>query len=172
MARAVISTIGRDRPGIVNELSKTISRLNLNIEDSRMAVLGGEFAVLMSVSGDAAALEELDHQLAEFARAADFAYLYRPTEARTPAPSLPFYVRVVAMDHPGIVHGIAGFFSSHNVNIRDLKTESEHAAHTGTPIFNLTMTVEVPAGTRIGQLRAAFETYCDDQDLDGSLASA
>lgn len=172
MARAVISTIGRDRPGIVNDLSETISRLGLNIEDSRMAVLGGEFAVLMSVSGDAAALAELDRRLAEFAHAADFAYLYRPTEARTPAPNLPLEVRVVAMDHPGIVHGIAGFFSSRNINIRDLETESEHAAHTGTPIFNLTMTVEVPARTRIGQLRAEFETYCDEQGLDGTLASA
>jgi glycine cleavage system transcriptional repressor len=171
MPRAVISTIGRDRPGIVNELSEAVSKLGLNIEDSRMAVLGGEFAVLMSVSGSAEALTELDQQLAARARAADFAYLYRPTEARTPAPNLPFAVRVVAMDHPGIVHGIAGFFSGRNINIRDLETESEHAAHTGTPIFNLSMTVEVPAGTRIGQLRAEFEAYCDDQGLDGTLAA-
>jgi len=171
MPRAVISTIGRDRPGIVNELSEAVARLGLNIEDSRMAVLGGEFAVLMAVSGEAAALAELDLHLGERARADDFAYLYRPTESRTPAPSLPYAVRVVAMDHPGIVHGIARFFSSRNVNIRDLETEAEHAAHTGTPIFNLTMTVEVPAGTRIGQLRGEFEAYCDEQDLDGTLAS-
>jgi glycine cleavage system transcriptional repressor len=171
MARAVISTIGRDRPGIVNDLTQTVSSLHLNIEDSRMAVLGGEFAVLMSVSGAENDLQELDRRLSDFARAADFAYLFRPTEGRTPAPSLPFAVRVVAMDHPGIVHGIASFFSSRNINIRDLETEAEHAAHTGTPIFNLSMTVEVPPGTRIGQLRAEFEAYCDDHDLDGALAS-
>ncbi len=172
MARAVISTIGRDRPGIVNELAEAVARLDLNIEDSRMAVLGGEFAVLMSVSGNPSALAELDRHFAERARADDFAYLYRPTEDRAPTPSLPFRVRVVAMDHPGIVHGIAQFFSSRNVNIRDLETESEHAAHTGTPIFNLTMTVELPAGIRIGQLRSEFEAYCDEQDLDGTLTSA
>lgn len=171
MAKAVISTIGRDRPGIVNDLSEAVSRLNLSIEDSRMAVLGGEFAVLMSVSGDAAALGQLDRQLAELARAADFAYLFRPTEARSAAPSLPCQVRVVAMDHPGIVHGVAKFFSSRGINIRDLETETQHAAHTGTPIFNLSLTVEVPAGIRIGQLRAEFENYCDDEGLDGTLAS-
>jgi glycine cleavage system transcriptional repressor len=137
-----------------------------------MAVLGGEFAVLMAVSGTADALAELDRQLGARAREDDFAYLYRPTDARTPAPNLPFAVKVVAMDHPGIVHGIAGFFSSRNINIRDLETEAEHAAHTGTPIFNLSMTVEVPAGTRIGQLRAEFETYCDEHGLDGTLGAA
>ncbi|MCZ6710963.1 MAG: glycine cleavage system protein R, partial [Gammaproteobacteria bacterium] len=50
MARAVISAIGRDRPGIVNELSQAVLDLDLSIEDSRMTVLGGEFAVLMSVT--------------------------------------------------------------------------------------------------------------------------
>ncbi len=45
-ARAVISTIGRDRPGIVNELSETVFGLGVSIEDSRMTVLGGEFAVV------------------------------------------------------------------------------------------------------------------------------
>jgi len=172
MPRAVISTIGQDRPGLVNELSEAVSKLGLNIEDSRMAVLGGEFAVLMSVSGEADALAELDRQLAARAQETDFAYLYRPTEGRSPAPNLPFAVTVVAMDHPGIVHGIAGFFSSRNINIRDLETETQHAAHTGTPIFNLSLTVEVPAGTRIGQLRAEFEAFCDEQGLDGTLASA
>ena len=171
MARAVISTIGRDRPGIVNELTEAISALGLNIEDSRMAVLGGEFAVLMSISGTAEALATLDQRLATRARDTDFAYLFRPTDNREPTPNLPLRVDVAAMDHPGIVHGIANFFSSRGINIRDLETEAEHAAHTGTPIFNLTMTIEIPAGTRIGQLRADFEAYCDDHGLDGSMQS-
>jgi glycine cleavage system transcriptional repressor len=169
MPKAVISTIGRDRPGIVNELSELIARLGLNIEDSRMAVLGGEFAVLMSVAGEQKALAELDRSLDVMARAADFAYLFRPTGSRVAASSLPYRVRLVAMDHPGIVHGVAGFFSARNINIRDLETETVHAPHTGTPIFNLDMTIEIPTGTRIRQLRGEFETYCDTHDLDGAL---
>jgi len=77
---------------------------------------------------------------------------------------------VVAMDHPGIVHGVARFFSTRNINIRDLETVAENAAHTGTPIFNLSMTVEVPAGVRIGQLRSDFEAFCDEEGLDGAIS--
>ena len=170
MARAVISTIGRDRPGIVNELSEAVFGLGLSIEDSRMTVLGGEFAVLMSVVGDPDTLNTLDRALAERARAADFAYLFRPTEERSTAHTLPYLVRVVAMDHPGIVHGIAGFFSARNINIRELETETERAPHTGTPIFNLTLTVEVPPGTKVAQLRNEFEAFCEERDLDGTLS--
>lgn len=169
MARAVISTIGRDRPGIVNEVSETVFSLGLSIEDSRMTVLGGEFAVLVSVVGDESQLGELDDRLKEMGRQADFAYLFRRTAERTPGHNMPYRVRVVAMDHPGIVHGIAGFFSARNINIRELETETEHAPHTGTPIFNLTMTVEVPHGTKVAQLRNEFEAFCEERDLDGTL---
>jgi glycine cleavage system transcriptional repressor len=169
MSTAVISTIGRDRPGIVNEITRSIFDLGLSIEDSRMTVLGGEFAVLMSVVGDDGALAELDAKLTELARAADFAYLFRQTGQRSPGHALPYQVRVVAMDHPGIVHRIAGFFSARDINIRELETETERAAHTGTPIFNLIMVVEVPHGTRVAQLKNDFAAFCEERDLDGSL---
>jgi len=169
MPTAVISTIGRDRPGIVNELSEIVYGLGLSIDDSRMTVLGGEFAVLMSVVGEEDTLSELDARLAELTKAADVAYLFRRTADRPSAQVLPYQVRVVTMDHPGIVHGIASFFSARNLNIRELETETERAAHTGTPIFNLNMTVEVPQGTKVAQLRKEFEAFCEERDLDGTL---
>ena len=169
MTRAVISTIGQDRPGIVNALTEIVHELGLNIEDSRMTVLGGEFAVLMSVTGDETGLTALENRLLAFSESADMACLFRRTADRTPGQSLPYRVRVIAMDHPGIVRGVAGFFSSRQVNIRELETEAERAAHTGTQIFNLSMTVEVPVGLKIARLRDEFEDFCDARDLDGEL---
>ncbi len=170
MSRAVISTIGRDRPGLVHELTESVFSLGLSIEDSRMTVLGGEFAVLMSVAGDEKALQDLNDRLSEMARASDFAFLFRPTLDRTVGRTLPYQVRVVAMDHPGIVHGIASFFSARNINIRELETDMEHAPHTGTPIFNLTMIVEIPHGSKVAHLRAEFEAFCEERNLDGTLS--
>ncbi len=43
----IISAIGRDRPGIVDRLSGAIFRNGCNLEDSRMAILGGEFALAL-----------------------------------------------------------------------------------------------------------------------------
>ena len=169
MARAVISAIGRDRPGIVNELSQAVLDMTLNIEDSRMTVLGGEFAVLMSVTGDDMSLEKLEVELEALCKASGLAYLFHNTDARVTAHALPYTVQVIAMDHPGIVARVAGFFSAREINIRDLNTVTERAAHTGTPIFNLTMIVEVPAGVKINELRGEFEEFCGEQDLDGSM---
>ncbi|MCK5262904.1 MAG: glycine cleavage system protein R, partial [Gammaproteobacteria bacterium] len=49
--KLVITALGADRPGIVDELSNTLLTHQLNIEDSRMSVLGGEFAILLLVTG-------------------------------------------------------------------------------------------------------------------------
>ena len=42
-SKAVIATLAEDRPGLVSELSAVVHGLGLNLEDSRITVLGGEF---------------------------------------------------------------------------------------------------------------------------------
>ena len=46
-----MSAIGRDRPGIVADLAELIYECDCNLEDSRMTILGSEFAVLLLLSG-------------------------------------------------------------------------------------------------------------------------
>src|SRR4029077_17440209 len=46
-----LSAIGRDRPGIVADLAELIYECDCNLEDSRMTILGSEFAVLLLLSG-------------------------------------------------------------------------------------------------------------------------
>ena len=64
---AVITSIGTDRPGIVEELSGWILDNGGNIEESRMERLGSEFAALMLVSGPAGLSERLRAGCGDFA---------------------------------------------------------------------------------------------------------
>lgn len=169
--RAVVATLAEDRPGLVSELSELVHRLDLNIEDSRMTVLGGEFAVLMSVAGEETALAELEARLAAQAERGGFVYLFRRTRERPEAARQRFEVRIESMDHPGIVHGVASFFSERGVNIRELSTETAPAAHTGAPVFSLTMEIEVPADLAVDALEEAFAGYCGAEALDGELSA-
>ena len=45
----VLTAVGPDRPGLVNALASLIRDAGANIEDSRMAILGGEFAVILLI---------------------------------------------------------------------------------------------------------------------------
>ena len=74
MAHFALSAIGRDRPGIVAGVSGALLRHGANIEDSRMAILGGHFTMMLIVStpdeGDVEALRrDLDEAQAGSASA-------------------------------------------------------------------------------------------------------
>ena len=48
----VISVLGTDKPGIINQLASVVLDNECNILDTRMTVLGEEFALIMMISGN------------------------------------------------------------------------------------------------------------------------
>lgn len=166
----VISAIGEDRPGIVEGLSRTILESGSNIEDSRMSALGGTFAVVMLVSGNWNTLSKLDSTLAALGREQALDIITKRTGPRQPqARTLPYSVEVVALDQPGIVHQLAGFFSARGINIQEMTTDAYSAAHTATPMFTAQMVIGIPAEEHIASLREDFLDFCDELNLDGVI---
>jgi len=166
----VISALGEDRPGIVNALSKVVLDHGCNVEDSRMTVLGGEFAAILLVEGKWNTLAKVENALPEVERQMGLTIMSKRTgERTTTANLLPYAVDVISMDHPGIVNSLAGFFADRNINIEDMSTSTYAAAHTGTPMFAVHMTVGIPADMHIAALREEFMDYCDGLNLDAVL---
>ena len=167
----VITAVGEDRPGIVDELSHILFDADLNIEDSRMSILGGEFAIILLVSGKAAALAQIQNEQDKLANALNLQLLIKPTQAKHPhKDKVPYNIKVVGMDHPGIVQHLARFLSQHNINIEDLQTESYPAPHTGTTMFAVSMSVDIPGELSTGKLRDEFIELCDEQNLDAHFS--
>ena len=166
----VISALGKDRPGIVNQLSKAIYELDCNISDSRMTVLGGEFAILLMIEGPWNRLAMLEDQVPELQEKLDLTITTKRTQERAGnANLLPYGVDVVSLDHPGIVYSLASFFSDKNINIEDMTTGSYAAAHTGTPMFSVRMSIGIPADIHIAALRDEFMDFCDSMNIDAVL---
>jgi glycine cleavage system transcriptional repressor len=166
----VISALGNNRPGLVHQLSKAVKDCGCNILDSRMAVLGGEFAVILLLSGTWDAIAKIESMIPRLEDSLDLTLISRRTEVREKVANLmPYAVEVVASDRPGIVHDIAQFFSSRDINIEELFTGSYAAAHTGTPMFSLHVTISVPTNTSIAALRGEFMDLCDQLNLDAVM---
>jgi glycine cleavage system transcriptional repressor len=165
----VISSIGTDQPGIVNELAKACSANQCNIVDSRMTVLGGEFAVIMMISGNWDAIGRLESSLPAISKKLDLTTTIKHTKRRDPCNSMVYSVNVVALDNPGIVHEIANYFSQQQINIDDLHTGTYSAPHTGTQMFSLSMSIRLSADTHIATLREEFMDFCDDLNLDAII---
>ncbi len=166
----VISALGQDRPGIVQALSEAVADCGCNVTDSRMTVLGGEFAVIMLLSGTWDAVAKLENLLPRLEKKLALTLTTKRTELRPPRQNMISYmVEVVSMDHPGIVHDIARFMAERQINIEDLYTTSYAAPHTGAPMFSMNMTVSVPADLSIATLRGEFMDVCDALNLDAVM---
>lgn len=166
----VLSAIGTDRTGVVQDISKAIMGCGGNIEESRMTTLGSEFAVLMLVSGKWHTLERLEKELDKLCEGNDLTFAIRETgERKVSDDRMPYAVDVVCLDQQGIVFGLANFFASRNIEIADVLTRRYSAAHTGAPMFSVQMAVNVPSETNLALLRDDFADTCDRMNLDGIL---
>ncbi|NIM28270.1 MAG: glycine cleavage system protein R [Gammaproteobacteria bacterium] len=167
----VISAVGRDRPGLIDELSRAILDCGCNIGDSRMAVLGSELAIMMALSGHWNAIAKLENQLPKLEESLGIKIISKRSEPRTGTENLiPYGVEVVSIDHPGIVYEVTNFFSRRGINVEDLYTSSYSAPHTGAAMFALHMTVGIPSDTAIASVRGDFMDFCDDLNLDAMMA--
>ena len=166
----VLTALTSDRPGIVDEIARAASETRCNISDSRMIVMGSEFALTMMVSGTWHSIAKFEAQLPVLAKRLDLQVLSKRTEKRQlQKPAMPYSVHVIALDNPGIVHEIANFFASQTINIEAMETSTYSAPHTGTQMFNLNMSIRIPADTHIASLRDDFMDFCDEMNLDAVL---
>lgn len=166
----VLSALGADRTGIIDELARAASETRCNIADSRMIVMGQEFALIMMVSGTWDAIAKLEAQLPNLGKRLGLAITSKRTEPRgVQAEAMPYNVHVIALDNPGIVHEIANFFAVQGINIEAMETSTYAAPHTGSPMFALSMTVNIPARVHVASLRENFMLFCDDRNLDAII---
>ena len=166
----VISAVGSDRTGVVQDLTKVILACGGNIEESRMTTVGAEFAMLLLVSGNWATLNKLEQGLNKLGDGKDLTVSIRQTDSKlTSGDRMPYAVDIVSLDQQGIVFNLANFFATRDIEIADVATRSYAAAHTGSPMFSVQMAINVPATVHIAQLREEFLEICDRLNLDAIL---
>src|SRR3954447_7290709 len=102
-----LTAIGRDRPGIVARIAKVLLQHGLNIEDSQMRILGGRFAMMLLLRGNASE-EALYRDLLAAGRELGLDYIYvhpiSDTDAITRKPT--HMASLYGADRPGQVAAV------------------------------------------------------------------
>lgn len=166
---AVLTGVGPDRPGLVDEVSAFLAERGINIEESRMAVLGGEFALILLASAPEPTLDELRENLDRLSRHTGLEFFLKrthPPAQRSVAVGLPYRLQAQSLDHPGIVHEITRLLHAYHVNIESLETTVRSAPVSGTPIFAFQAQLHVPAEVKATRLRSELEELADRFNLD------
>jgi glycine cleavage system transcriptional repressor len=169
----ILTAIGPDRVGLVEKISEFISRHGCNIEDSKMAVFCGEFAVIVLVSGEGGKLVKIGRDYREIETETGLAISIKTPSTRSPPESfLPYKLTASCMDHPGIVYQISAVLSAVGVNIESMETRTYAAPVSGTPIFRIEAELAIPVRTNINSLRERFAQIQREENIDIELTAA
>lgn len=170
----ILSAIGKDRPGIVADVSELIFESGCNLEDSSMTILGDHFALLIMLSGEG---DELTERLQKGCKRLEWdkgltvflSPLLKsgPFPMRKPEPN--YELRAVGLDRAGIVYKTSRLLASKGINITDLHTQVEPAATTGSPVFTMVVELTVPDEVDRKTLRAELESLAEEIHVELSL---
>lgn len=151
-AHYAVTVISKDRPGIVADTAEVLYRLGCNVEDSSCTMLGGDFAMILTVSHQKPFTKS--RLVDEFKRLHDDKGLVAHVrglseeELNSPDPSGELcIISVYGADRPGIVYRVTRELADRQVNISDLNTKL--IGTEDEPVYVMMLEAYLPLGTTV-----------------------
>jgi len=170
-----MAAIGRDRPGIVADLSECVFQCGCNLEDASMTMLGSEFATLMLVSGTDAALSERLYEATKRLEWERHLTVFLRRVEPPPADDgkrSEYSLTAIGVDKAGIVAGVSRALADHDVLIADLRGEARPGAESGTPVYKLAIRMHVPDACDLSRLRTDLDKVAADLGVEIAIDPA
>jgi len=173
----IATALGKDRPGIVAQVTKILYKLGCNLEDSAMTRLGGEFAIMVAFSSPAtvsrAAIERAFKPLARLRLVTHLKPLSRD-EITAGAAGSPYLLTVYGADRPGIVYRVSELLAELRVNITDVSTHrtTPSARAASQPLYLMLLELELPKGLATRDVERHLHKLASELGVEVSLRSA
>jgi len=171
--RYIMTAFGKDRAGIVADVTRLLYENNCNLEDTTMSMLADEFTLSLLFSSQAANIEELltrecrrlelDKNISAFVRP------LQPVQAKEKKNYKTCTLHIEGLDQAGIVYKTSQFLAEQKLNIIQLESTAEASPQSGATIYSMTIHVQVPEELPFDQLEERLSTVADDLMVDISL---
>ena len=162
MKNLIISFISPDRPGIVDELSKSVKSHQGNWQTSSLHHLSGYFTGVIELSIESDKADGLIDTLLSIPNFKCNIETTTPPESPTESDIV---LELTANDRVGIVQEISSVIHHHGGNLLKLVSGHEGAAHSGQDLFKAKITIAVDEGS-LNNLVTALEGLADDLMVD------
>jgi glycine cleavage system transcriptional repressor len=170
MRHFALSAIGRDRPGIVAAVTRTLLQHGVNVEDSQMSILRGHFSMMLLLAApDALDADQLRADLERTAEELELEALTLNEVAFGDAthPNASHLITVYGADHPGILHAVSSTLAALGVNIVDLTTRL--AGEGDDSIYVASLEVLLPDEATSDTLEARLRQTAEQERVEVSV---
>ena len=163
-----LTIVGRDRPGIVSQVTEILFNQGCNLADSSCSILGGQFAMILILGhpkftdrtsfGDAfKPLEDADLTVA-------LRVIKPGGEIRPRIEGDLCMISVYGSDKPGIVYRVAKVLGEKKVNITDLNTKLVGSEE--QPVYVLVLEASLPQGIEEEEVNAWLTPVREELQVD------
>lgn len=161
MGHFSVSVVGKDRPGIVAEVSRILFEQGCNIEDSTCTILSGQFAMILvvfhakftTIGELSPAFDEVRSKMRLIVTVHDLKdeeVVHEKAFA-----GHPHIISVYGADRPGIVFSVTKELARRKVNITDLNTQVAGAKD--RPVYVMVLEVDIPEEVDMKDLEKEFD---------------
>lgn len=172
--RYIMTAFGKDRVGIVADVTRLLYENNCNLEDTTMSMLADEFTLSLLFSSQQPGIEE---QLAKECRRLELdkeiSAFVRPLQAQQQTVKKGYKtctIHVEGLDQAGIVYKTSQFLANHRLNIVQLNSTATASPQSGATNYCMDIKIQVPEELSLDQVEEDLTTVADQLHVDVLLS--
>ena len=173
-SRYIMTAFGKDRPGIVADVTRILYENGCNLEDTSMSMLDDEFTINLLFSSAGDKIETLllaeCHKLEQQKNISAF---IRPVKERKLPEQAGFCIgtiHVEGLDQAGIVYQVSQFLADHSLNIVDLKSTMKTTPESGTVLYLMDIRIQVPESIATKTIQAGLDGVAEALNVEISFS--
>lgn len=172
--RFIMTAFGKDRAGIVADVTRLLYESDCNLEDTTMSMLADEFTLnLLFTSPREGIADQLNRDCRRLELDKGISAFVRPLQPAPPRPRESYKtctLHIEGLDQAGIVFKTSRFLAEKGLNIVQLDSSSGASSQSGATIYTMTIHVQVPEGLPFDQLEGELSAVADELNVDIVLA--
>jgi len=168
--RYIMTAFGKDRAGIVADVTRLLYENDCNLEDTTMSMLADEFTLNLLFSSQVPNIEELltrecrrlelDKKISAFVRP------LQPQQGKNQKNFKTCTLHIEGLDQAGIVYKTSQFLADHRLSIIQLDSATSASPQSGATIYNMTIHIQVPEELPFDQLEEELSSVADELHVD------
>ena len=171
--RYIMTAFGKDRPGIVADVTRLLYENGCNLEDTTMSMLGDEFTLNLLFSANKENVDKtLNADCQKMEKEKNISAFIRPLQEKKQVVEVshPVYtIHVEGMDQAGIVYKISEYLASHALNILDLKSTVKATPESGTSLYLMDIHIQLPQHFSESQLEEGLNKVAEELNVEISI---
>ncbi|MCP3891918.1 MAG: hypothetical protein GY702_24080 [Desulfobulbaceae bacterium] len=172
--RYIMTAFGRDRIGIVADVTRLLYDNDCNLEDTTMNILSDEFTLNLLFTCKENNIEELlsseCRRLEREKGISAFVRALPPREEKSKNGFKTCTLNIEGLDQAGIVYKTSLFLANNKLNILHLNSTSKASPESGATIHCMDIHIQVPKEISLDKVEDDLSAMADELQVDITLS--